>query len=356
VEEIQKKNDVRLKYLDIMRLFAMLAVIMIHVTAYKWSDVSVYSWEWKVFTFFNSAVRFGVPVFVMISGVLFLGKECDIKKLYEKNIKRLAIAYVVWSIFYAVMTNENGNWRIIVIDSIEGYVHLCFLPMIIGLYMLVPLLQRMIATENLTKYYLILSAVFAFVLPQILTLCINLGNELCGDIALAFQNLLEDMHFEYVFGYPFYFIGGYYLNKMKLEKKHRLVIYLLGTCSFLVTFFLTKEISELSNSPIATYLKNFTVNVMLQSVAVFVWVKYNFDKEKKEKITLKIWGILSKYSFGAYLVHMYVVWMINQAFHINPTSFSAIPAVLSVWGITMVVSFLISAILNQIPVLKKYIV
>ena len=356
MKEIQKENSVRLKYLDIMRVLAMLAVIMIHVTAYKWSDVSVYSWEWNVFACFNSAVRFGVPVFVMISGVLFLGKECDIKKLYQKNIKRLAIAYVIWSVFYAVMIHESEGRRTMLLNSIEGYVHLWFIPMIIGLYMLTPLLYRMIWTENLTKYYLVLSVIFVFVLPQILTMCVDFGSGLCADIALAFQNLLEDMHFEFVFGYPFYFVLGHYLNNMKLEKKHRRVIYLLGLCSFLATFFFTKEISELNHSPVATYLKNFTVNVMLQSVAVFVWVKYNVGKGKRENETSKIWGLLSKYSFGAYLVHMYVVWMLNRAFHINPLSFSAIPAVLTVWGITVVASFLISAILNQIPVIKKYIV
>ena len=355
----KSKKEERLQYLDVMRLVAICAVVMIHVAAQKWYAVSVYSFEWNVFNFFDALVRFGVPVFVMISGTLFLGKPCDMKQIYTKNILRVTIAYVVWSVFYAVFANPGVSKRTMLLEAIKGKVHLWYIPMIIGLYMLLPLLNKIVEVEKLVKYYLILSAIFVFAIPELLTIFIHFGGTLLADIARAFQNILYDMHFDFVFGYPFYFIGGYYLNRLSLEKKQRWLIYFLGICGFLTTVFLSKVASESMGKACEVYYGNFTVNVMLQSIAVFVWIKYNFQKKETKKLTIgktKILSVLSKYSFGAYLVHMYIIWILNKEFNVNTLSFSAIPAVLTVWGITVVASFLISAILNQIPVLKKYIV
>jgi surface polysaccharide O-acyltransferase-like enzyme len=59
--------------------------------------------EWNIYNICNSASRWGVPVFVMMSGALFLPREIPTKTLYKKYILRMTIAYVVWSAFYAVV-------------------------------------------------------------------------------------------------------------------------------------------------------------------------------------------------------------------------------------------------------------
>ena len=57
----------------------------------------VYDWcnslEWKVFNFFESIVRWSVPIFVMISGSLFLGREIPLRKMYSKYIFRMVIFF-----------------------------------------------------------------------------------------------------------------------------------------------------------------------------------------------------------------------------------------------------------------------
>ena len=62
----------RVVYYDYLRVFAIIAVIVIHVSAQEWSDFSGRSYEWQVFNVYNAIARWGVSVFLMISGSLFL--------------------------------------------------------------------------------------------------------------------------------------------------------------------------------------------------------------------------------------------------------------------------------------------
>jgi surface polysaccharide O-acyltransferase-like enzyme len=86
----------------------------------------------------------------MISGAFFLdpNKNIQMKKLFQKYILRLIIAYIFWSFFYAVevfiLSNEVlslTSLKMIIKETITSHYHLEFLPMIIGLYLLVPILR-----------------------------------------------------------------------------------------------------------------------------------------------------------------------------------------------------------------------
>ena len=94
----------RTVYFDYLRVFAAFAVIIIHTAAQNWYSVDVNSFEWQVLNFYDAIVRWGVPVFVMISGSLFLGKEIPLKKIYAKYILRMAISFIVWSVVYTVFS------------------------------------------------------------------------------------------------------------------------------------------------------------------------------------------------------------------------------------------------------------
>ncbi|SFO21753.1 Acyltransferase family protein [Pseudobutyrivibrio sp. UC1225] len=88
-------------YCDYLRFFAVFAVCVLHVSAFNWACTDVNSLEWQVFNFYESIVRWGVPIFLMISGTLFLNREISIKKLFSKYIFRMVVAFVFWSLFYA---------------------------------------------------------------------------------------------------------------------------------------------------------------------------------------------------------------------------------------------------------------
>ena len=156
--------------LDLLRIVATLAVVMLHTAKRVWYNIPVSTSGWYVSNIYLSAVRWAVPVFVMISGALFLTREIDIKKLYRTNILRMVTAFIFWSLFYAWLWWMEGlDAKEAVKLFIQGNFHLWFLPMIMGIYMALPILKKITESKNLTRYFLLLSFIFAFVVPQIIT-------------------------------------------------------------------------------------------------------------------------------------------------------------------------------------------
>ena len=108
-----------------------------------------------------------------------------------------------------------------------------------------------------------------------------------------------------------------------------------------------------TQSALENYYGPWRVNVLFESVAVYTWFKYKKYKIKKwNAFVVK----LSKYSFGAYLIHAFVIERLDTFFGLNSLSFNPIFSIVLISILVFIISFVISAILNNIPVLKKYIV
>ena len=101
-------NKNRLIYMDILRIIACFSVVMLHTAAQFWYTLPIDQLEWKIANSYDAVFRFGVPIFVMISGALFLNKEkvINIKKLYRHNILRLACVYIIWSCIYGLIDSR----------------------------------------------------------------------------------------------------------------------------------------------------------------------------------------------------------------------------------------------------------
>lgn len=237
-------------------------------------------------------------------------------------------------------------------NFISGAVHLWFLPMIIGLYICIPLIKQLTKNDKLIKYFLILSLVFCFIKTQseLVTDCLLKGNA-----QLIFENvnmLFKNFNVNIAFGFATYFILGFYLNKTEINKKNRMIIYALGIIGLALTILLNLLASKNADKSSEAFYSTTSVNVLLMAIAVFVWFKYNANgNDKLNKIIIK----LSKYSFGAFLVHIFILKVLHS-FGIQSTSFHPVLSVPTITIATTIASYLISLILNKIPVIKKYIV
>ena len=90
--------------LDILRFLATLMVIMTHVCAGVVKAIPVSSPTWVFLNSCRAAVTWDVPVFVMISGRFFLdeSRTITLKDIFGKYLKRLILAFVVWSAVYQI--------------------------------------------------------------------------------------------------------------------------------------------------------------------------------------------------------------------------------------------------------------
>lgn len=75
----------RVIYFDVLRVLATFAVIVLHLSAQHWADTDVFSNAWLAFNLYGGIVRWSVPIFVMISGALFLGRDTDIHTILKRT-------------------------------------------------------------------------------------------------------------------------------------------------------------------------------------------------------------------------------------------------------------------------------
>ena len=97
-------------------------------------------------------------------------------------------------------------------------------------------------------------------------------------------------------------------------------------------------------------------NVICMSAGVFVFGKYHFQGVEFSKKTTAWLRKLSKYSFGAYLVHVFVMLLLQFKWGLHALTFHPIISTPIVLLVTAVVSYAISAVLNSIPGVNKYLV
>ena len=348
----------RIEYFDYLRVFAALAVIILHVATAHIRDTAITGSAWIVMNLYNSLVRWGVPVFVMISGALFLSRELSMKKVFTKNIARLAVAYVVWSAFYAVVIPLGKHlltpdYEIsvgsILKNVITGADHMWFIPMLIGLYLCLPIFCQIVLSEKATKYFLILAFVFAFLIPQIVNLSVDFTSGPIAEGAEALNTLVSKMKLQMVTGYSGYFIAGYVLSRKELNRKLRRWIYAIGIVGFVLTAGLSLLASLKAGTFVDHYYGNFNCGVVLEAVAVFTWCKYNLSGSPR-------WVLrFSKDSFGIYLVHVFALELILTV-GLDTLSFSPIISIPVISLIVALVSWGISYLLHKIPVLNRWIV
>lgn len=300
-------------------------------------------------------MQWGVPVFVMISGALFLGREQTLQKLFRKNILRIATAFVFWSVLYACwryfVTHEKHSIREMLLSMIKGHYHMWFLFIIAGLYLIVPFLNKIVENQKLAVYFVILAFLFAFLFPQLTEL---IGLKYTGPSEIM-NEFISKFRMEFVLGYSGYFVLGYLLSRMRINKITEIIIYLLGICGFVITVVVS---ARFARSDILTEIifDELTVNILFCSAAVFVFAKQHLNKPFKKEKAVQALSFLSKCTFGVYLVHPLVIDCFSRFVGISALSFDPIISIPAIALLVFVVSMTISAILNKIPFVKKWFV
>lgn len=350
-------------YLDHLRVLATVAVMILHVAGENWGSVDVNGSEWRVFNFYDSAVRWAVPIFVMISGALFLDRnDITIKKLYTKYVLRMMIAYFTWSIFYYVFSGDNILQQLLnlikagktdkFIAIINSHYHLWFILMIVGLYICLPIIRQIVKNEEATDYFLIVSFVIWIFIPEIVVLINDFGGEKFISITNAFYEKVKGLQLNFVMNYAFYFILGYKLSKIRFDKKKRILIYILGVFGFIFTVVIDWIVSLKAQMPMGTYYGDISVNVLFETMAIFeLYKNISFKNIDKSRIIIR----LSKWSFGAYLVHALIIEQLRR-YGIHTLAFSPVISVPIIVVVVFACAFAISGCIHCIPVLKKYIV
>ena len=325
----------RTAYFDYLRSFASLCIMIVHVAAYKWYYTDVHTISWSVLNIYKGINRPPVLLFIMISGALFLGRDIPVKTLYKKYVLRMCTAFIVWDVIYALVTSWNLGISGILFKLVNSNYHLWFLLALIGLYICIPLLRLIARDVRILKYFLNLSFLFAFLIPQMLQIASAFGGDTVSKYAGIIGGHIYNIRLDVILGYPFYFLAGYYLHNFEaLEdvlvsepskvKISRRLLYVLGICGIISGILINNLYALKTGMPQDLFHNCFTLHEMFEALAIFVFFKHNIKKDPRTgNIVYKI----SACGFGAYLIHDLVILGIDHFLGLNAMTFDPVIAV-----------------------------
>ena len=345
----------RVVYLDFLRIPAALCIILLHVSAQNWDNVSVYSNAWLLFNAANSASRWAVPVFLMISGALLLNPDTpsDTARLWRGPVCRMLRVFFIWSTVYSLDALSRGaGLESAVSTLIQGKYHMWYLPTLAGLYMVTPLIRRITESRQLTRYFLMLTGAFAVLIPS------AIGYLRCVDIPVLSRYLpaMDEFfsRFHYGFGgiYLFYFVLGHYLARYGFPVVSPSGSGLMAAGGYAATVVLNLFWSRKTGGPDTVFLTLDSANVLCMSMGIFLLARNCLNR--LPPWAERLVSALSPCTFGIYLIHPLVL----ERLEMLGVHTLAISPVLSVPGITIltgILSGLLTALLIRIPFAKKYL-
>lgn len=352
-ESLKPTGRERTAYFDHLKVFEYFMLMIVHTASYQWYAADINSAQWLVLNFYKSATRPCVLVFFLISGALMLGKDIETGKLYRKHVLKLAVCFIIWDIIYAVITYWNDGIGGIVFKIFNSNYHLWYLLAMIGIFICFPIIRLIADNKKTMKYFMILSFIFAFFLPTLFNILTGFGSPALVHYADMIFSHFYDMHMEVVLGYPFFFIGGYYINEYGLGKAFRRILYALGIVSLIAGPLLNALYVRKAGLPDDTFSNSFMLYEMFIAFAVFTFFKYNV---RGNAFTCRACRKISSWGLGIYMVHDLVILGLNRFLGLNATVFNPLFAVPVVALLALIICTLVSAVLNLIPGVNKYLV
>ena len=391
----QLKTENRVVWVDWLRVMACFMVIVVHATEpfYLGGEGSQILTEIDAYwaSFFDSFVRACVPLFIVASSYLQFPLHYSSGEFFRRRAVRVLIPFILWSAVYAFAWGEPAeNFKNLLFNFNYAAGHLWFVYMLIGVYLLMPLLSpwaERVSKRELQVYLAICA--FTTLIPIIRDWYIGGGENLTviyGVSGLPRQALTPLWGeaswntygtFYYLSGFIGYLLLGLYFRRFvgELSWKRTLAIaipsYLAG---FVVVFggFLWRVFESCGGEFPATGLVekavwwettwcNDTIGVVLMTVAwLLIFKKIKSSGCFYNKVLLPV----SKASYGIYLLHLLVLVPISGA--VREWLGSGAEGLLGVWTtpveivVSAVAGFIGSAIvavvLQKLPKVGKYIV
>ena len=338
----------RILYLDRLRFFAILTIILLHIIAlFRWKYFNINNNYFILLTFLDSFTRVGIPIFFMLTGTLMFPKKDEkYKEFFKNRVLKLIIAYFSFCIVYYIYNVLIGKYSFSIYEflrlSTSGSIayHLWFMPIIILIYIFIPFIKKIVL--HLKNKELLNMIIIIFIL----------GNCLIGlEAILERYNyyLLGNFTLPNLIVYTNYLFIGYYLSINELKVNKRLII--LSIISIILIPLLTVLVS--TNEINDIFLNSLSPLVVFPSVLVFLLFKNNkIEVTKLDQVIIRNINNI----FYVYLVHALVINIILLLFPIINNNHNIIIDLLLIPLLFVITTFISFGILNIYNYLKKIII
>ncbi|MGM8215838.1 acyltransferase [Bacillaceae bacterium W0354] len=351
----------RIVEIGYMRGLAMLAVVLIHITAITFSYFEPDSFSYKLYTFISRFFRYGTATFIFISGlVMFYGyfyKKINgpfLKRYFKNRLVYIFVPYLVWVAFYEIFKWSRGKpeifaegyWQELYYQVIQGntYYHLYFFYVLIQLYLLFPLLlylaQRFkwfrltlpllglivqLATYVTNYHYHWLPVSGSYFMSFFLYFCLG------GLVGIYFESVIsffKKWH-AYLLGVAMLFVGSLYVVGY-----YKIVTgtYPFEGITFEYLYFFYASLSALT----LLVLTHFFIK------GGPIWIRRGLDQ-----LSLQSFGIFLMHPMVIHIIDDYFIWQGSRLFHVG---------IALRFVITLLICYSIVYLLKKYVPLARYVV
>ena len=296
---MEKKE--RIVWLDLLRVIAMMSIIFYHVAGNTLGTYNITGTSKTVYEIIMLLLSFAIPIFMMISGYIFLNpnKKITVKEMLSKYCFRILLAILIFgSMFVLIEQVYLNNFDILeLIKRVvfnDTWAHMWYLYLILGIYLITPIFK--LITDNIDdkrfNYLIILLFIFTICIPEL-------------------NRLLKwniDLSIGITSTYIFYYFYGYYLGTKKITNTYKYISYILGILSIIlviVCYLFKLDIVVLSYVSFTSF---FIANL------VFILLK---DIKIKNKNISNLITSVAVCSYGIYIFHQLFINIIYKVFKID---------------------------------------
>jgi surface polysaccharide O-acyltransferase-like enzyme len=343
---------------DLIRVVAIFAVILVHTGVYAaymnplFDDLSV--GRGLIINLYSCFGHLGVPLFIMLSGALLLvpsKKDEDLGVFFKKRFSRVGLPFIFWGVIYFLWDIYIEGQQVTLSFIINGiflgpYTIFWYLYMLVGLYLITPLLRVMVAhfTNNHFKYFMCLWII--------------------GTLMTSGVKLLSGWQYEIdgnLFVIPLcvgYFVTGAYLVKVQVRRQ---ILVALTSIGFALTALTTWLVVGYHENALSFFLDYNSPTIMLTSISLFILLNSynkpaNIPQTEKPSWKQRLMQLISENSLSIYLLHMIPLSLIKNGFFgfgVNGNTVDSLIGVPLLAILTFVLSLMIIVPLKKVPGLKK---
>ncbi len=332
-------------------------MILVHATTFPYtingSITPMEQFNWWTVNVYGAIGYLGVPLFVILSGVLLLDPAKADEPLlvfFKKRFARIGIPMIFWTIAYFVWTYYVRGGQVTPENFLGGllggsYGHLWFLYLLVGLYSVTPVLRVIVKYLDRQKFTYFLAVWFG------------------GTIFVPFMKVfLPNVSYNpvmFVFtGWTGCFVLGVYLLKSKVKVRPG-ILYLCLIAGLLVAVF-GDAVAPLFGGPnsVGFFHDYLSFNIIVASVALFlVLAAVPASRIQNGNATVnRFVNWVGKNTLGIYLVHLMVMEALEAGYlglQLNMNVMSPIVEVPLLAVVTFVLTAAIVYGLKKIPYVHK---
>lgn len=275
--------------IQIFRAFAIIAVVMIHTTP---------GGEWQVFC--RPFINFSVATFLFLSGYLTKIENDNWYAFCKKRIVRVIIPYVVWTILYTLPSILMGGSLLLLAKNLitaKAAATMYYIFVYIQFVLLTPWLGRLAKSKYRHLGWLI---------APISTLIFKYYGLLTGTGYNAYVSLFwSDACLGW---FTYYYLGlllGNRIVKCDCSLKNLIVLYLVSIVLQMAEGYGWLLLGE-ANCGTQIKMTSFLTS------SLFLLIVYKILNMPSIDVKSKFLRSLGDYSFGVYLCHIMVMWVLAK--------------------------------------------